>query len=236
MLREGFSKPGYDFVSRFRSNFQCTHWLGVVQMNNTLIQQDFLFNRKQFTITTEGIHVKSRRFLNNNEYFLNFEDIGLKAIKKRQGKLGWLVGIIAFVMLAFVVLVAQLRGADVEPEAFGVYLGIAAIFTAGYLVTYERLCYLTNNDNSNSVIFLLDNPNQTVFESFLTDLKTARKTYLLRKYRSFSRLLSFEQQYNQLQWLYSTSTISTAEYEASLSELNNLFNTTGTIRGFQSSR
>ena len=205
-------------------------------MDGTLIQQNFLFNRKQFVITTEGIHVKSRRFLNNNEYFLNFEDIGLKIIKKRQGKLGWLLGIIAFTALAFAVLVAQLRGSDVEAEAFAVYFGIAAIFTAGYLLTYERLCYLTNNDNSNSIIFLLDRPNQAVFENFLDELKAARKTYLLRKYSNFSRLLSFEQQYNQLQWLYSTSTISTAEYETSLSELNNLFNTTGTIRGFQSGR
>ena len=205
-------------------------------MDGTLIQQNFLFNRKQFVITTEGIHVKSRRFLNNNEYFLNFEDIGLKIIKKRQGKLGWLLGIIAFTALAFAVLVAQLRGSDVEAEAFAVYFGIAAIFTAGYLLTYERLCYLTNNDNSNSIIFLLDRPNQAVFENFLDELKAARKMYLLRKYSNFSRLLSFEQQYNQLQWLYSTSTISTAEYETSLSELNNLFNTTGTIRGFQSGR
>lgn len=205
-------------------------------MNSTLMQQDFLFNRKQFVITSEGIHAQSRRFLNNNEYVLNFEDIGLKIIKKRQGQLGWLLGIIVFVVLAVVVFVARLRGSDVEPEAFAIYIGIAGISAVGYLLTYERLYYLTNNDNSNSIVFLLDRPNQAVFENFLLELKAARKTYLLRKYGSFSRLLSFEQQYNQLQWLYSTGTISTAEYEASLSELNSLFNTTGTIRGFQSGR
>lgn len=207
-----------------------------IHMDNIIRQNDIFFNRKQVEILEDGVLIKNKKLLNKNELFIHFEDIGLKVIRASSGKNSWLVATGIFLLLSIGVGVAYLSGADVEREAFSLYLLIAAFFAAGYFITYKRVYHLTNNDNSNTISFLLNQPSQQELEAFVLRLKQARKIYLLRKYGSFSKLISFEQQYNQLQWLYTTGTISTDEHEQMLSDLNTLFQAPNTITGFQVKR
>ncbi|HCL06693.1 MAG TPA: hypothetical protein DHW64_12360 [Chitinophagaceae bacterium] len=201
-------------------------------MSNALHQKGFFLKQSWFEITDIGLVIKTKTLTSNDEFFMNFEDIGTKIIRSNGGKKGWLIATVVFVILSIGMYVMEQSGGNAEKNAYLFYLIIAIICIVVYLMTYKRSFFLVTNDNSNAIEFLVDKPSKKEIGDFIQILKNRRKEYLSSKYGQLTKLISYEQQYNTLNWLNRSDVFSKEEYEAKLAELNGLFSGSNSIIGF----
>ncbi|GAA0545634.1 hypothetical protein [Chitinophaga japonensis] len=190
---------------------------------NTLEQRGFLFNKKWFDITSDGLSVRSKHLLDSSEYYVRFEDVGVKIIKSKSGNIAWLIAGFFLTGIAALLFVEELEGGEVEDNAYLFYLVAAVLCALTYLFTFKRVCYLAKNDNSNAIAFLIDKPSKSELLHFIEHIKEKRKSYLVEKYGHLTTMLPYEQQYQNLLWLNNVDALTHEEYKAKVDELNNLF-------------
>ena len=200
-------------------------------MKKTLYQRQFL-RQKWFELTDEGLHVRSRNLTKGDEYFTRFEDLGVKVIKSKTGKRSWLIASIIFILLSVVLFFHERAGGDTEKNVFVVYLILSIMCAVVYGMTFKNSFYLATNNNDNAVEFLVDKPSQGELKLFIEGLKEERKNWLLKKYGSLNKLVSYEQQLNTLNWLNNVEALTKEEYEFKLEELNHVFTRATPIVGF----
>lgn len=152
----------------------------------SLHQKNYLLHKMWFEIKADGLAVCSKQLFHSSEYYLKFEDIGVKMIKSKSGHKGWLIGVFFLTGISALLYVEEMKGGKVEGNAYLFYLVAAFLCFVAYLFTYKRLIYLVNNNNSNAVTFMIDKPSQTEFSNFIEVLKEQRKAYLLDKYGEIS--------------------------------------------------
>jgi hypothetical protein len=201
-------------------------------MKKTLHQKGYFLNENYFEITEEGLSVKTRKMSSASEYFVTFDDMGTKVIKSNKGKKGWLIASMVFLILSIGLLFLAKSGGNADKDAYVVYLIFSVICIAIYLVTFKRSFYVANNDNTNAISFLVDKPSQQELNEFIATLKSERKRNLYSKYTHITKLLSYEQQYDTLNWLNKNEVLSTEEYNLKLAELNSLFSVSNPVIGF----
>ncbi|RPE08106.1 hypothetical protein EGT74_13640 [Chitinophaga lutea] len=190
---------------------------------NVFTQRNFLHHKKRFEIKVDGLNVQYRHLLGKSDFFVKFEDLGIKTIKSVSGNKPWLVAAFCCVFLAIFLLFLKMSGRDVEEGSVLFYFAIAALCICGYCITYKRLLYLARNDNSNGVAFLLDKPTAKALEDFVQLLKRRRNEYLIEKYGQVTKLMPYEQQRADILWLNNIDALTHDEYHAKIQELNMLF-------------
>jgi hypothetical protein len=203
-------------------------------MTETLFQKDLFFNRRWFKIDDEGLLVTSKSLTTSSEIFIKYEDIGVKIIKSKGGKRGWLLASIVFFLISVGMFFFENSGGDTDKNVFVVYLIFAIISAIMFLLSYKRFFYLANNDNSNAIKFLIDKPSKQELSDFVNIIKLERKKVLVAKYGQITNLLGYEQQLNSLNWLNSAQALNKEEYELKVAELNFLFKKSNSISGFRS--
>src|SRR5882762_9693235 len=107
-------------------------------MENRLTQKYSLFRTKTFELTDSGIKGQHKGLFDSTEYFVDFDDIGTRILKKRSGTLGWLLGACICVLLALLLFVLRVTGGKVGNDAEVFYLGIALICAVIFIVTYKK--------------------------------------------------------------------------------------------------
>ena len=130
-------------------------------------------------------------------------------------------------------LIMEKSGGDTDKYAYIVYLTFSIICAVLYILTFERSFFLVNNDNSNPIFFLLNKPSKKEIEEFISVLKAERKKYLSSKHGQLTKNLSYQQQYNTLNWQNRCEVLSKAEFELKLAGLNTLFSKPNGSIGFQ---
>jgi hypothetical protein len=165
-------------------------------MLETLYQKDSFFHKKWFEITEEGLSVISKSLLSNTELFVKFEDIGVKIIKSKKGKKGWIIASIICLLLSVGLFFYEKTGGNTDKNAFVVYLVLSIVFGVVFLITYESSFYLADNNSKNAITFLIDKPSKQELNDFIDALKIERKKVLIAKYGQLTNLLSYEQQLN----------------------------------------
>lgn len=201
-------------------------------MRQTLHQKAFFFNQNWFDITNIGLSVKTKTLTNSNEFFLNFEDVGTKIVKSNKGKKGWLIATVVFLILSIGMYFMEKSGGNAEKDAYLFYFIVTIICAVVYVMTFKRSFFLATNDNSHAIQFLIDKPSKQEIDDFIDTLKSERKEYLSAKYGQLTKLISYEQQYNTLNWLNRSEVFSKDEYDAKLIELNALFAGSNSVIGF----
>ncbi|MBS0031816.1 hypothetical protein ACTJJ0_32790 [Chitinophaga sp. 22321] len=189
----------------------------------SLHQRNYLFHEKWFEIKADGLTIRNKQLLNSSEYYLKFEDIGIKTIKSKSGHKGWLIGVFFLAGISALLYVEEINHEKVGHNAYLFYLVAAILCFLAYLFTYKRLIYLAHNNNSSAITFLIDNPSKAELSDFIGVLKEKRKAYLLDKYGQISTLLSYEQQHQNILWLHNVDALSHEEYLSKKQELNTLF-------------
>jgi arsenate reductase-like glutaredoxin family protein len=163
-----------------------------------------------------------------------FEDVGTKIVKYSKGKKGWLIAAVILLIVSAGLFVMEKSGGDTDKNAYIIYLTFSVICLVAYFLTFRRAFYLVNNNNTNAISFLVSRPSKEELDAFISELKDKRKEYLSAKYGRVTKLLSYEKQYNTLNWLNQSEVLSSEEYLLKLEELNKLFSGSNPIGGFHS--
>lgn len=202
-------------------------------MANTLYQQNRFFRKKWFELKEEGIFIKTTDLNGTTELLMKFEDTGVKLIKSKMTKRGWLIATLTFFLMAVAMYIYEKFGGDTDKNSFIIYLILSAISGIVFFLTGKRSFYLANNDNRRAIEFLVNKPSKAELSDFIDLFKQTRKNVLLHKFGQLTRHISYEQQMNTLQWLNNIDALTNEEYDLKISELNVLFNPVRPVIGFQ---
>ena len=173
-----------------------------------------------------------KKFMKSNECFIRFENIGLNPLKSKSVNKGWVLASAAFLTLSIFLFIEKQRGSDVEPGAYVFYLVIFGFCALLSVITYKRAFYLTRNDNTNAIEFLVDNPSKEELESFIQILRSKRDTYMASIYGQIDVRISYERQHNQFTWLLENDFLTNQEYQNKITELKKAFTNSALLPGF----
>jgi hypothetical protein len=101
-----------------------------------------------------------------------------------------------------------------------------------YIITYKKARYITNPNNSNPIELFSDKPNIEAVDNFIDEILSRRRAFLLQRFGQLNKNLGYEHQYYSLNWLLDNHVINGEGYDQKLQELNALFPSTPTIKGF----
>ncbi|MFC5623826.1 hypothetical protein [Algoriphagus winogradskyi] len=203
-------------------------------MDKKFSQKDFLFNRKHFTLKEDGLHLVYKSLIKSSEVFVKYENIGTKIIINKSGKKGWLIATGVLLALSLSLYIDNKFSGNVERSFEAFYFGISMSCLLVYLLTFKQSLHLTKDDNTNSIEFLLNNPSKTHLDDFLLELKNKKKEVLLEKYGGLNKNISYEKQYENLNWLRHNNALNSEEHKQKIKELDDLFVQNRAI-GFNSS-
>jgi hypothetical protein len=194
-------------------------------MQHSDFYQQKLFEKRWYSFTDEGLHIKYKKVLKTHEYELKYEDIGTRIIQSKTGVRQWLIATIIFTIISLTLLIDRATGGDVERGAELIYIFLALMCGAGYYFTYKKSCFL-------AIELLINNPSKHQFEDFLTEIKSRRRDSLLERYGQLNKNLSYEYQHSNLTWLLDNEVLSKQEFNERLTQLNNLQPSATTVTGF----
>src|ERR1700692_920994 len=114
-------------------------------MANSLFQRRFLFNRRWFEITAEGLVFRKKEIEESAETFIHFEEVGVKSIRSTERKKRWLIATLVFLFIAIGMFFYERSGGNTDKNAFVVYLVLSAACAVVYFVTAKNLFYLVTS-------------------------------------------------------------------------------------------
>ena len=219
---------GQDGTSKAQPRFIHQRWqqfsFGQSRHMNRLIQTDKFFNKRIYELTDNGLKGQLRRLFNSSEYFVDYEDIGVRILNSKSGNTVWLIIAIIGLVLPILLLTLRLFGGDVEGGAELLYLTIGLVSGLIYWLTYSKSFYLVQQGNKNAIEFIYNNPTKDELGKFIETLKEKRKTVLNDKYGQINVLLPYEQNHQNILWLFNNDVIPKDEFDNRLNELNSKFN------------
>lgn len=187
-----------------------------------LKQLDVNLDRFHYTIEDTGIRLVKKRLAGSSDTFIDFEDVGSKIIKESTRKLIWLIISILFLIIGTAVLIKRIQGGKVGNGAEIFHYSVSLLFLIIFLLTKKNVLYLTQSDNSNAIEFLAANRYKEKVDTFIKALLQTRDKYLIDKYSQLDEFLPYQQQYNNLVWLYNLKLLTKEQLKKKLSELDKL--------------
>ena len=94
---------------------------------NRLVQTDKFFIKRVYELTDIGLKGQLKRLFNSSEYFVDYEDIGVRILKSKTGNTVWLIIAIIGLVLPILLLTLRLFGGKVEGGAELLYLTIGLV-------------------------------------------------------------------------------------------------------------
>lgn len=199
------------------------------------MQYDFsqqrLFEKKQFRFLEDGISIRLSNAGKIHEYELKYETIGTKITYWRNGMKVFLF-VAAFLTIVSIAFYFDTSDEKVE---FGMQLFILALIPlciSLYFITFKTARYLTSPGNPNPIEIFSNRPNSTAVDNFITELLSRRRNFLLQRHGQLNKNLGYEPQYHTLTWLLDNDVINRKEYDQKLIDLDALYLSNRTIKGF----
>lgn len=188
-----------------------------------LIQTEKIFKHRIFEITENGLKGQDKGLFKNTEYFVNFEDIGVKVLKTKSGGRKWLYATLVFGFLTLIMLIMKIAGGDVGKGSEIFYLCLTFVCGFIYWISSTDSFYLVQQGNKNAIEFFSNKPSKKELNDFIEELKSKRAETLKYKYGQINELLPYELNYNSILWLFNCEAINKVEYDNKMIELNSLF-------------
>jgi hypothetical protein len=179
-------------------------------------------DRFTYTINEDGIRLLKKGIVASSDTFVDFEDIGSKIIAEKSRKLLWLLIAIIFFILAITVFVKRLQGGPVGHGAEIFHISLSLLFFSIYFITKKNLLFLVKSDNTNGIEFIYTNKYKQQVDDFIKLLLQKRDTYLLETYSSIDDMLPYQQQYNNLVWLYELKIINKELLQSKIAALDKI--------------
>jgi hypothetical protein len=194
-----------------------------VKAMDKLVQTEKFVNKRIYELTDNGMKRQVKRLFDSSEYFTDYEDIGVRLLKSKSGYTALLVVAMIGLCLSGLLLLIRAVGGSVEKGGELVYLVIGAVSGLVYWLTYTKSFYLVQPGNQNPIEFISDKPNKNELEKFIEALKEKRKKVLDDKYGQMNKMLPYEQNHQNLIWLFNNDVISKEEFDIRLADLNAMF-------------
>lgn len=185
-------------------------------------QFDTNFDRFKYIIEDNGVRLIKKRIASSTDTFVDFEDIGSKIIIEKSRKVLWLIISILFFIIAISVFIKRLNGGKVGDGAEIFHVTISLFFFAVFLITKKNIIFLTQPDNTNAIEFIGSKRYKEKVNVFINELLQRRDLYLIEKYSSLNEFLPYNQQYNNLVWLYNLKLLTKEELNKKINELDNI--------------
>jgi hypothetical protein len=192
-----------------------------------LIQKGKFFNTKTFELTSAGLRELQKGLFSSNEYFVSYEDIGVRILKEKGGRNAWLIASIVAFVLAVFLLTYRLFGGDVGSGAELFYLFVSGACGVVFTLTYKRKFYLVKSGNLDAIEFYDENPTKKEFDEFIEKIKMQRNKALEEKYGQINPLLPYEQNHQNQIGLLNNDVIDKEEFDKRYKELNSIFSLKG---------
>jgi hypothetical protein len=185
-------------------------------------QFDINLNRFKYIIEDTGIRLIKKRIASNSDTFVEFEDIGSKIIKENTRKLLWLIISILFLVFAIGVFAKRLNGNKVGNGAEIFHLTMSMVFFGIFLLTKKNILFLAQSDNTNAIEFIGTKRYKEKVDEFIKILLERRDTFLITKYSAIDEFLPYNQQYNNLVWLYNLKLLTKVQLQNKITELDKI--------------
>jgi hypothetical protein len=191
-------------------------------VNMEFKQFDTNFDRFKYIIEDTGIRLIKKRIASSSDTFVDFEDIGSKIIIEKSRKLLWLIISVLFIVIAISVFISRLNGGKVGNSAEIFHISTSIFFLIVYLVTKKNIIYLTQSNNSNAIEFIGTKRYKKNVDDFIKELLQRRDKYLVDKYSTLNEFLPYDQQYNNLVWLYNLKLLTKEQLNVKINELDKI--------------
>jgi hypothetical protein len=191
-------------------------------VNMEFKQFDTNFDRFKYVIEDTGLRLITKRIASSSETFVDFEDIGSKIIIEKSRKLLWLIISLIFLVIAISVFVKRLNGGNVGNGAEIFHISTSLFFLIVYLVTKRNIIHLTQSDNTNAIEFIGTKRYKKNVDDFIKELLQRRDRYLVDKYSTLNEFLPYDQQYNNLVWLYNLKLLTKEQLNIKINELDKI--------------
>ncbi len=195
-------------------------------MTDRLTQKDKFFNTRTFELTDTGLRGQHKGLFSSNEYFVDYDDIGIKILKEKAGRNGWLGASTIALILAIFLFVRRIIDGDVGNGAEFFYLVVSGVCGLVFILTYKRKFYLVKSGNLNAIEFFDENPSKKELDDFIERIKKRRSEALEEKYGQINSMLSYEQNHQNLMRLLCNDVIHKEEFDKRTEELNSIFSST----------
>jgi hypothetical protein len=93
---------------------------------------------------------------------------------------------------------------------------------AVFLITKKNIIFLTQPDNTNAIEFIGSKRYKEKVNVFINELLQRRDLYLIEKYSALNEFLPYNQQYNNLVWLYNLKLLTKEKLNKKINELDNI--------------
>jgi hypothetical protein len=193
--------------------------------------QQTLLEKKQFRFLEDGISIRLSNAGKTHEYALKYENIGAKITYWRNGTNIFLF-VAAFFTIVSIAFYFDTSDEKVDPIMQLFILLLIPIFISLYFITFKTACYLTSAGNPNPIEIFSNKPNTTAVDTFINELLSRRRDFLLQRHGQLNKNLGYEPQYHTLTWLLDNDVINRKEYDQKLMELDALYSSNRTIKGF----
>jgi hypothetical protein len=187
-----------------------------------LKQLDKNLDRYHYTIEDTGIRLVKKRLASTSDTFVEFEDVGSKTIRESSRKLIWLIIAALFFIIGTAVLFKRLGGGKVGDGAEIFHYSTSLLFLLIFLMTRKNVLYLAQSDNTNAIEFLAAKRYKDKVDQFIKALLQARDEYLINKYSFLDEFLPYDQQYNNLVWLYNLKLLTKEQLKSKIEELDKI--------------
>ena len=185
-------------------------------------QFDTNFDRFKYTIKDNGVRLIKKRMGSGSDTFVEFEDIGSKIIIEKSRKLIWLILCLLFLIFAILVFVKRLNGGLVGNGAEIFHITTSMFFLFVFFLTKKNIIYLAQSDNTNAIEFIGTKRYKQKVDDFIKELLQRRDQYLIEKYSALNEFLPYNQQYNNLVWLYNLELLTKEKLNKKINELDNI--------------
>ena len=185
-------------------------------------QFDTNLDHFKYIIEDTGVRLVKKRIASSSDTFVEFEDIGSKIIIEKTRKLLWLIISILFLAIGIAVFVKRLKGGKVGDGAEIFHLTTSLVFFIIFLLTKKNIIFLAQSDNTNALEFIGTKRYKQKVDDFIKVLLQRRDDFLLRKYSTLDEFLPYNQQYNNLVWLYNLKLLTKEKLQNKIAELDRI--------------
>ena len=188
------------------------------------LKQNRFFHKREFEILESKLSYKEIiPGKSNLEALIPFEDLSNNKASHENSNILFIIFSVFIYFLAFISFISR-NDKDCDPDIWKFFSLIATVLLVIFLINKEKSWKIKIPKNNTAVFIYKKIPNEQVVNEFIENIFSSRDKYLRENYMYLDKNLSYENQYENLKWLWRVEAISKQEFDEKYQELKTMFN------------